>query len=375
MHRNTIRRALACTALLSAFAVISPVNAGSITLSDPNCDSFTLGGPLGNQTLSCVVSSVPVCTVNGPGSAQINTSVTLTAQCSPAATSYAWTGGNCTTGQTCSATEGSAVTRSYTVAGTNGAGPGNPSAQPLNVVWSNAPPAVPSGCTLTPNSASLPAGGGSVTLTAACSGGGAPTNYVWTGGTIPSSGTSAQVVTSVTASTTFTVKPSNGGGNGNLASTTVTVAGSGGGGGAISCPGYSSVIVLNLNYAPGVQSRVVTSSVFGNNDIVVAKFTTGTLSNYGKGGFLNAVENSDGPITRTAALSTTPCDLAPTGVNTISANVAWPQINFSTPNSYGTPLQSNTTYYFNIVNRGSSGLGTCSNSDGNCPVAVTLQGR
>lgn len=375
MHHTAIRRAFACTALLSAFAVISPVNAGSITLSDPNCDSFTLGGTPGNQTLSCVVSSVPVCTVNGPGSAQINTSVTLTAQCSPAATSYAWTGGNCTTGQTCNATESSAVTRNYTVTGTNNTGAGSPSAA-LNVQWSNAPPAVPSGCTLTPNPASLPAGGGSVTLTAACSGGGAPTNFVWTGGTIPSSGTSAQVVTSVTASTTFTVRPSNGGGNGNLASTTVTVAGAGGGGGAISCPGYSSTIVLNLNYAVGVQSKANTTSGFGNSDIVVAKFTTGTLSNYGKGGFLNAVEIADGPITRTAALSTTPCDLTPPGVNNTATNIAWPQINFSAPNSYGTPLQSNTTYYFNIVNRTSAvGAATCTNSDGNCPVAVTLQGR
>ncbi|MEO8303878.1 MAG: hypothetical protein ABI724_07135 [Betaproteobacteria bacterium] len=372
MHRNSIRRALASIALLSAVSAFSPAHAGSITLSDANCDSFTLVGSPPNQTLSCVVTSVPVCTVNGPSTAQINTSVTLTAQCTPAATSYAWTGGNCTTGQTCSATEQSAVNRSYTVTGTNTTtGTGSPSGA-LNVAWTNAPPAVPSGCTLTPSPTSLPAGGGAVTLTAACSGGGAATNYAWTGGAIPASGTSAQVATSVTGTTTFTVRPSNGGGNGNLASVSVTVAGSGGGGGAISCPGYSSVIVLNLNYAVGVQSRVVTTSTFGNNDIVVAKFTTGTLSNYGKGGFLNVVENSDGPVVRTAALSTTPCDFTQ-GTNNVASNIAWPQINFSAPNSYGTPLQSNTTYYLNVINKTNTGTATCSTGD--CPVAVTLQGR
>jgi hypothetical protein len=278
------------------------------------------------------------------------------------------------TTQSCTGNESAVGGVTYGVTATNNIGTGTAASQ--LVTWSNTPPAAPSGCSLLASPSSLPTGGGAVNLTASCTGGGAPTSYAWTGGTIPASSNSPTVATSVTASTTFTVRPSNSGGNGNLASAPVTVAGSGGGGGggAISCPGYGNVIVLNMTYTPGVQVRQVTTTTFGNNDIVVAKFTTGTLTNYGKGGFLNAVENSDGPITRTAAVSTTPCDFTQ-GVNNVAANVAWPQINFSAPNSYGMPLQSNTTYYFNIVNRGSSGAGTCYNSNGDCPVAVTLQAR
>src|SRR5262245_27156290 len=50
----------------------------------------------------------------------------------------------------------------------------------------------PSGCTLTASPTSLPAGGGNVTLTAACSGGNAPTQYAWSGGAI--SGTNSSNV-------------------------------------------------------------------------------------------------------------------------------------------------------------------------------------
>src|SRR5450432_3059484 len=133
---RSIRILLGSFATALAVAGASTASAGSITLSDPNCDSFTVAGAAGNQTLTCVVSTPPVCTVQGPGAAQVGVNTTLTASCSPSATSWVWTGGSCATqsSQICSANESSQGVVPYTVRGSNGAGAGNQSFA-LNVSW------------------------------------------------------------------------------------------------------------------------------------------------------------------------------------------------------------------------------------------------
>jgi len=85
-------------------------------------------------------------------------------------------------------------------------------------------PVAPSGCTLTANPSQLPAGGGSVTLTTACSAGDPPTTYTWTGPNVAPTTTGASQKVNVTATSTFTVIASNGAGAAPAASATVTVS-------------------------------------------------------------------------------------------------------------------------------------------------------
>jgi hypothetical protein len=204
---------------------------------------------------------------------------------------------------------------------------------------------------------------------------------VWTGGTIPASGTSASVATNVTGSTTFTVRPNNGGGNGNQASTTVSVAGAGGGGGggggAISCPGYATTITMNFNYVAGTQlNQYTTGTTFGNGDIVVATFTTpANLANNGNGGNAAAIHYPGPNAVRTAVLSTSPCDFTGNSQGTNIKKVDSPLIWFSKNAFTGVVLQPSTTYYLNIKNVDSFGNPSCGSSDGNCPVQVTLTAK
>jgi hypothetical protein len=110
-----------------------------IPYTDPACvNGYAITGSPPNQTLGCAGGppppQVPVCTVTGPSTAQINTPVMLSAACNPAASSYAWTGGTCPTqhAATCTDTQAAAGTINYTVQGTNAAGTG--AASPAHAV-------------------------------------------------------------------------------------------------------------------------------------------------------------------------------------------------------------------------------------------------
>ena len=76
----------------------------------------------------------PVCSLTAaPDAIVAGASATLTASCSPTATSYAWSGSGCagTTGPTCSVTP--TATSSYAVVGSNSAGSGAPSSASVTV--------------------------------------------------------------------------------------------------------------------------------------------------------------------------------------------------------------------------------------------------
>src|SRR6266545_204700 len=101
MNRSFFRPAalaLASVALAVGITVLPPTPAqgATFTFTNTNCSSFAfVDNGNGNATLNCVVSAPPVCTVTGPATGTLNNAITLTASCSPAATSWAWTGGNC----------------------------------------------------------------------------------------------------------------------------------------------------------------------------------------------------------------------------------------------------------------------------------------
>lgn len=352
--------ALGFAAMVFAFTT-SPVQAGSITLSDSNCDSFSLSGTAPNQTLSCVVSNAPSgCTISGPATGQIGNSITLTAQCATGSpNAWSWTGGNCAglTTQSCSATSAAQGTVTYTVTPRNNIGAGNTASQ--DVVWSNTPPAVPSGCTLGASTQSLPIGGGTVTLTATCSGGGAPNTYAWAGNNLPSPTSTNQVSTNITSTTTFSVTPGNATGAGNTATVTVTVAGSVLG----NCGQYPNVLpIVNTTWGASNSWPSTASGNFGDNTIWVFRLTVpaGTPISNVAGRF--TVSEYQGQATpRQITISPTACDFRPvdqsglgvTGPLAACNNGTTCEISYAvaTPFIFGpAALVAGQTYYVNVRN-------------------------
>jgi hypothetical protein len=351
----TVFAAVASVALFSA-----PSYAAGITLNDSNCDSFSLSGAAPNQVLSCVVSNAPTgCTISGPTSGQINVPITLTAQCATGSpNAWTWTGGNCAnvTTQSCSAVSAAVGQVTYSVTPRNNIGAGN---TPSTIVtWSNTPPAAPTGCTLSANPTSLPAAGGQVVLTANCSGGGAPTSYLWTG-LVPSSITTTPSQTSqpLTTTSSFTVLPSNAGGNGNLAQVSVTV------GTVVNgfCGNYATVLpTVNATWAqqggPWLSSQ---GGPFGDNTIWVFKLTVpaGTPAS-GVTGRFTVSEYTGAPTPRQLTISTQACDFRQkdyTGANGPLAvsNGSTASISYAvaTPFIFGPAgLTAGQTYYINVRN-------------------------
>lgn len=373
-------RCLVVAAVATLSLSVPSAQAGTLTFTDASCNSFSMqdmGG--GNFAVAC---NQMLCTITpNVGAPLPNWNVIVHAACTPWATTYTWTrltgiDPNCPVapnpGQdsTLLAPNATATNCMYRL---NASDPVNGTGTKiLTISW--APPAViPSGCSIAGAPTSAVAANTAVSLSVNCSSGGVATAYSWSGG-FATGATTQQVSGAVAATTTFTATASNSGGTATTAPVTVTVTGSTGGGGSISCPGWNT-LVLDLNWASAgnVAADSAGQGSFGNNEMVIARFTTpaGTAANLGH---ISAYEwpGGGGPVPRTAALSATPCN-----VDTSLAAGALTQA--STPNIYyrvgGTDayypvLQPNTTYYFNIINRNSAGSHSC--GAGVCPIRVEL---
>ena len=168
-------------------------------------------------SLTITVSKpTPSCSLTtNPAAIDMGGTSTLTASCSPAATSYAWTGIGCTaeTANTCSVTLAAAGVTTYTVVGSNADGTGSSASATVTV-------AKPS-CTLTAAPSSVAPGGSSI-LTVACSPS-VGTTYAWTGGVCAGKITSTCDTGALVSSTTYSVTGSNSLGS-STANATVTVA-------------------------------------------------------------------------------------------------------------------------------------------------------
>jgi hypothetical protein len=283
----------------------------------------------------------------------------LTAICATGSpTIFAWSGGNCAglATQSCAASD-SNKTVNYSVVISNAIGPGTPNPATKSVLWSASLPNKPSGCSISADVNPLPAGGGTVHLTANCTGGDGVDSWTWTGPTSSSTGNTATA--SITAASSFGVTATNGGGNG-TASLTVNVGG--GGGGPISCSGYLNTNVITMNWGSWATNL---NAPMGPLDVTVVKFTTGSIATTGR------LVASDSPNANPSTkhdyvLSATPCDFGDTGTAIkTQLGAGSGAVGFSIGGSRAPTLSTNSTYYINI--RNSSALnGGCSGSGSSC---------
>ena len=340
----------------------APTQAAQITYTDAACSSFAVTGAAPNFTLTCSKLACSLSASPASPLSPLTAATTLTTACSPSGNyTYAWSKspGNdarcppapvpATSTNNISGT-GQAVAGCVYQVDVNGGANGNGVAT-ISLDWTaNAPPpaAAPTGCGITANPASLPTLGGAVTLTASCGGGGAPTSYDWTGFGIAANTTVASQSTNITATTAFTVTPRNAGGAGNTAGVTVSVAAAGGG--AISCTGFTTTRLVDLDW--GTPTRLLTS--MSPSDAIVVRFTTGsTISPANNLPKITGAEWGTAPSQRTATLSDKACDFGgglAAGASGTGQSITLP---FSVgPNNtfYYPGLSTNTTYYVNVKN-------------------------
>jgi hypothetical protein len=390
---RSIRILLAAFAAAFAFAGATTANAGSITLSDPNCDSFAVGGSAGAQTLTCIVSSPPTCTVQGSGAGSIGTPVTLTAQCSPAATSWAWTGGNCVnaTTQICQATSAGAGVVGYTVKGTNAIAQGGVSPV-FSVTWSSGPPPNPTGCVAsisTVPTVLTNAGGTATVSVSGCS----PANVTYNWSKNGAAGWSASATPPTDTlgtggaagyTNSYQVSVCNGASCVNVPTAnplTAFVPGTGGGSSidvsACTALGYTGHGVDIAYPTTANSTRVFTDKTVGNfgaNDMIVVRFVAASAE--ANGSNLVASEWASYPAAfRLATLSTAPCVVAtsPTASGTVIASKISqaPGLNMSLTPLFGViKLTPGATYYVNYVNRDAYNSTSSSCNAGNCGMYI-----
>ena len=226
---------------------------------------------------------------------------------------------------------------------------------------------------------SLPSTATSVTLTASAACG---TISGWTrnGQSIAGTATHWTDTFSANESTTsgnvmrYHVTSSSGGGD---VTVTQAAAPSSTGSWAGTCPGFRNTRVLKLGWT-GTGTRQATSSVggFGNNDIVVAQFTTGPL-NTAITPKIIGYEYIDASTYRTGAISQFPCDFTGATSSTVVGGSFRLGTTYETGSAFKPKvLLPNTTYYLNIKNTYSKfGVETSSCPAGrSCNIAVEITG-
>jgi hypothetical protein len=293
-------------------------------------------GPSAPVSVTVTVAA-PTCALAAtPAMVDLGGSSTLTASCSPAATTYAWSDAGCAAGSaTCSVTPATAGIHPYTVTGSNGSGAGVPASTSVTV-------AVPS-CTLSASPASIISGSSS-TLTATCSP--AATSYAWTGAACGAASPTCTVAP--TANTTYTVTGSNAAGAGLPASATVTV----------SAPGALECRVVNVTWsAGGLDLRTIPQSTMNNGQAIAYQVTIpASFPKHFAGVFYGTVPTQ-------LAVSPNPCEWTDAqraaGCGTAGTGAAQIQVTGGTEAGQCQVTPGNT-YYFNVKNAFTwNGADTC----------------
>ncbi len=388
----------------SAFA-----QGATVTFNDPNCASWSMTQNGSSFTLTCQALNCSIAA--SPASPLPTDAVTLTANCagSTANTAYSWSktsgplacpappaSGNPAALAAAGATTTGCVYRVAATDPVTGSG-----AATVTVNWTTTPPASPSGCSITPNPSSLPSAGGSVTLTAVCTGntnanttwqftkGGANFGNVSTGASGTSSSDSLPANTGTAATTTtYGMVVTNAGAPATTVTSTVTVAGTGGGGGsfdlsACTAAGYTGRGV-DIPYPLTANSpRVFTPNLgnFGANEMIVVRFVAPAVETTPGASIVASEYSSYAPAFRLATLSTRPCEVAPSTATTatILGSTISQAPNFSMALtgtggfSYPIKLIPGATYYVNYVNRQAYGSSVDSCGTGNCAMYIDFK--
>jgi hypothetical protein len=345
-------------AALASFAV-APAHAGTVNLTGISCTSLVVSGGGSAWTVACTSMTCSLAASNSnpaPGS-----SITLTATCDSGANSYTYstTTGGCNTpvgsGTQATVSENAVRNCTYQVTGTNTSN--NVQGQATTAVsWSTGTPAAPTGCAESANQTSFTAAGGTINLSASCATPASGIVWSWTrngaGGwsaaqnpseTLAANGGSSAVTY------TYQAKACNGsdsfgGANCTIITPQISASVAGSGGGGITCSGFSSTQVLDINWNSPAQ---VTTSGMGPTDAAVIRFTTGGAS---------ARPSTISGLTATGAdyrayLSTTACDFTPSlGFGAVGFGIS-PTVWFEVGLDAGRGdaiLQPNTTYYYNV---------------------------
>jgi hypothetical protein len=205
-----------------ATCLVSPTVTTIYSVMGSNSDGSGSSAPV-TVKVNSSATAVPVCTLTSYSSTFTpGDEVLLTANCTPAATSWVWTGGGCSGKNTPTCSDYPKVATTYTVIAKNDIGADSQrsvTVTPSGTTPTPTPtPAI--SCSLTASPSTSIAPGASVTLTASCTPG--ATSYVWTGGSCAGQTASSCTVTP-TVTTSYNVTGSNASATAPTKTVTVTV--------------------------------------------------------------------------------------------------------------------------------------------------------
>jgi len=264
-------------------------------------------GPGPVPTAMCSPTSVgvnaPVCAPSATDTSPfVGTTVTLFANCTGNPSSFTWTGCSSSGGR-CDTTSDAPGTLTYSVAGTNASGTGNPAA--IDIHWRGLPAAPVCAMTITSNTVP-PVVGSTALLAAACTN--APTSYNWTN--CSSGGALCAAQANSAGLQNYSVSASNGGGTGPSAARAVSWVSS-----APPAPGlcsqYPTYLFSDFGWAnTELFSRDFTDSPgFAWNGVWVVKLSV--PANASGGGQFSIAEFAGPPTARELTVSRMPCDFRP----------------------------------------------------------------
>ncbi|MBA3505536.1 MAG: hypothetical protein H0T80_07105 [Betaproteobacteria bacterium] len=281
--------------------------------------------------------TVPSCTIlsNTP-TPVIATNLVLTASCTGSPTSYTWTGCPGATGRTCTTSEASEGSKTYTVTATNAVGNSSPTS--MTASWVKIPPPVGVNCTIFPNPVS-PVIGASLTLTATCVGN--PTTFVWES---CSSTTSSCTPTTQTraGSLAYVLTASNASGSSHRATVLVTWQDP-------PPPPGPTPTGCQIEVYPAVAVPRLTG-LYMNSPNIAVKFKTPNYTSSGLGK-ATSVEYIGEQRYREASISDQPCDFSfSPGTGNLSGPGTTTYNLFTVGRTQAgiVRLEPNTKYYYNL---------------------------
>lgn len=131
------------------------------------------------------------------------------------------------------------------------------------------------------------------------------------------------------------------------------------------CPGFDATRLIDMDWQAPQRRYTSAYGGFGPNDVVVVRFTTGSVASGASLPRLGAAEYNGSPYERIATLSDKPCDFGPQA--TAGARIEGKSITASFALGTGAyawnyypVLMNNSTYYLNMKNAPNSGCsGAC----------------